>query len=764
MKKWLSLGLISLYLTALIAGCSPASEEMVPDSDAAKSTDQSEWVIQWKGEVDLNFLKTVTVIHRSGTEGRTMLVRLKKGVDEEKWVLRWTLDENVEFLHPNHKYKVESRVSFGEDVQEDWYYLKQIGAKEAWRLDVPSKRSVTVAVVDTGVDLKHPTLKPYLIDGIDVRDPGQLPEDRMGHGTRVAGVIAAVWDGWKKTTGQQRSVQIMPIKVMETGQDGDVYFTAEGIREAIQRKVDVIVLAQGSWTYSETMADAVSQAEEEGVVVVGAAGNAKLDELGGIRYNSPLYYPAAMPTVLAVGSVGPDREREPTSNAGPGLDVVAPGESILAASLGGGHGRESGTSFAVPQVAALAAVILEMYPDFSPVEVRNLIRQTADPAESRWDEHVGFGHINVYAALTSKPKQDIFESNNSAERAIPLSLDHAIQTAIQDEQDQDWYSIATPGEGTLTLKIESKEQAKLMMQVIIEQDGSSAEYEIMGKREVNLSVPGGRVLLKLTAPSRKQPLAYELSNQFRIKADEYENNDYRWNAHKLKLSTGTLYLEGTLHKKRDVDWFRLEIPSPGKLNIQLDVSTPRTDPVLYIQEEGSAHGQKIDQGGAGDVESIQLQVSQGAIYVRVSDFGGNVIPEPYLFGIHYEPTSRDLSEPNDLSGQSTLLKPGQMVKGEIDGPADLDWYTFFIDEESQGTIQLDLLDHKSLKLILYDYELNAVGKLSKPSQQFLSQKLSPGRYYIRIQGDGGEGEYEVGLELDKENRSIKRGSRETYSE
>ena len=105
-----------------------------------------------------------------------------------------------------------------------------------------------------------------------------------------------------------------------------------------------------------------------------------------------------------------------------------------------------------------------------------------------------------------------------------------------------------------------------------------------------------------------------------------------------------------------------------------------------------------------------------------------------------------------------------MVKGEIDGPADLDWYTFFIDEESQGTIQLDLLDHKSLKLILYDYELNAVGKLSKPSQQFLSQKLSPGRYYIRIQGDGGEGEYEVGLELDKENRSIKRGSRETYSE
>ena len=154
MKKWLSLGLISLYLTALIAGCSPASEEMVPDSDAAKSTDQSEWVIQWKGEVDLNFLKTVTVIHRSGTEGRTMLVRLKKGVDEEKWVLRWTLDENVEFLHPNHKYKVESRVSFGEDVQEDWYYLKQIGAQEAWRLDVPSKRSVTVAVVDTGVDLE----------------------------------------------------------------------------------------------------------------------------------------------------------------------------------------------------------------------------------------------------------------------------------------------------------------------------------------------------------------------------------------------------------------------------------------------------------------------------------------------------------------------------------------------------------------------------------------------------------------------------------
>ena len=674
-----------------------------------------------------------------------MLVRLRQGVDEEKWVERWSSNKNVEFLHPNHKYKVESRVSFGETPQRDWYYLEQTAANKAWQLSLPRKPQVTVAVVDTGIDLDHPVIKPYLIEGIDVRDPSQLPDDRVGHGTRVAGVIATILEGWE--TGQEKkSVRIMPVKVMENGRDGDVYFTSEGIREAVRRKADIIVLAQGSWTYSDTMADAINLAEEEGVVVVGAAGNAKLDDLGGIVYNRPLYYPAALPTVLAVGSVGPNRELEPTSNVGPGLDVVAPGESIGAPSLGGGYGTESGTSFAVPQVAALAAVILKMYPDFTPAEVRNLIRQTADPIGDRWNEQVGFGHVNFYASLTTEPKKDIFEFNNSVDRALPISLDQQIQTSLKDEEDEDWFSLTMPHEGTLTLRVGSKERATMNMQVIMERDGRSAEYKINGQREVNLSVPGGRVLLKLTAPTQKQPLAYELSNQFRIKADEYENNDYLWNAHKLTLSKNTLYVEGTLHKKRDVDWFRIEIPHPGKLRVQLDVTTPRSDPVLYIQEEGAAHGQKIDQGGAGDSEFIEQNVSQGAIYIRVSDFGGNVILEPYLLGIKYESLSVDGSEPNNFSGQSTLISPDKKVEGEIEGPADLDWYTFFVDEESEGTIWLD---HQGLKLVVYDYHLNAVGQLSEPSQKSISRRFSPGRYYIRIETEKTIGKYEIWLQLNK---------------
>ncbi len=744
MKKWLSLGLIILLLIVSLLGCHPSTRDNEIESDVKPVN--SEWVIQWKGEVDPSFLQTVTIIHRSGIEGRTMLVRLKQGVDEEKWVQRWSSNKNVEFLHPNHKYKVESRVSFGEKQQRDWYYLEQTGVNKAWQLPLPEKPRVIVAVVDTGIDLDHPVIKPYLIEGIDVRDPGQLPDDRVGHGTRVAGVIATIFEGWESKE-EKKSIRIMPVKVMENGKDGDVYFTSEGIREAVRRKADIIVLAQGSWTYSDTMADAINLAEEEGVVVVGAAGNAKLDDLGGIVYNRPLYYPAALPTVLAVGSVGPNRQLEPTSNVGPGLDVVAPGESIGAPTVGGGYGTESGTSFAVPQVAALAAMIIKLYPDFTPAQVRNLIRQTADPIGDRWNEQAGYGHVNFYAALTTEPKQDIFELNDSITRAIPLSLNQQIQTSIKNEEDEDWFSLTTPHEGTLTLKIASKEQAEINMQVIIERDGRSAEYKINGQREVNLSVPGGRVLLKVTAPVLNKPLVYELSNLFRIKADEYENNDYLWNAHKLTLSKDTLYVEGTFHKKRDVDWFRLEIPRPGKLWIQLDVTTPRSDPVLYVQEAGAAHGQKVDKGGAGDSEFIEQTVSQGAIYIRVSDFGGNVILEPYLLGIKYESHSIDSSEPNDLSGQSTLISLDKKVKGEIDGPADLDWYTFFVDEESEGTIWLN---HRGVKMVVYDYHLNALGQLSEPSQKSISRRFSPGRYYIRVEAERAIGEYEIWLELNKE--------------
>ncbi|GGA45480.1 hypothetical protein GCM10007416_18270 [Kroppenstedtia guangzhouensis] len=745
------LAAVGILFLLLVTGCTEPDGRDGPDpapgnQETGKETVQKEWVIKWKeNQVDPAFLRTVDVLHRRENGGGiNMLVRLKGGVKEEEWLDHWSSHVNVEFIHPNQKYKVEKQEEHrAGDQDRGMYYIRQIRADEAWR-KVPlkfkkteSNRPVTVAVVDTGVDLDHPALVPYLVEGVNLKDPSLPPEDNMGHGTHVAGVVAEVWKGWEGK-GELTGLHLMPVKVMSDGSDGDVYYTSEGIREAVRRGARVIVLAQGSWTYSEAMADAVAYAEESGSVVVGAAGNASVNPEGEILYNSPIYYPAAFPTVIGVGSVGPAGKVVPTSNWGPGIDVVAPGEGIRAAILEGKFGRDSGTSFATPQVGALAALILRKDPNQTPGQVRNLIRQTAQPQKGhRWNQQYGYGLIDVHAALTQKPLEDIHESNDREEEAAPFSINQVVQGVLEGSEDRDCFEVEVSHNGMLTLTFKGDGKIPRVTAQITAAGKKRVQYEGEQAEQIRVTVPHGSVIACYST-SRDRSWEYTLENQYRPLPDEYENNDHQWNAFNIKVKPGYSVFRGTLHKRRDYDWYRLDIPEEGSLTLRVDLWSPRGDPVLFIQREGSWKGKKVDQGAEGKVEEYRMKVKQESVYVRVSDYGTNFIDNPYNLMVRFESKNRDAQETHHTSSRAAPLQPGVTTEGRLDGEADQDWYILFLPQTEKSPIQIRIpRGAEETTLWLYDESLQVLDEkhLSKGGKQGeLNLELAPGTYYLRVRG------------------------------
>jgi hypothetical protein len=671
-RKWMKICMF-VWLSAAAVSFIPSSGAKPDDYPLKKTASEREWVVKWKGEPSSAFLQTVKVIHRSssGRKAETLLVSVKDGIDEEEWWNLWSRHARVEYLHPNHKYKISDNIPA--EMMEDldgFYYLEQIRAAKAWEVfrkkqksDPKLRRPVIVAVVDTGIDLGNPKLAPLLVPGVNLKNKSLPPQDHLGHGSKVAGVLAAVWGALTEKGGPVGNGRIMPIKVMEDGNDGDVYFTSEGIREAVRRHADIIVLAQGSWTYSETMADAVREAERAGVLVVAAAGNASYDLNGKLIHNRPLFYPAALPEVLGVGSARIDGTHDPSSNSGDGIDVAAPGDFIKTTGKSGTMQIESGTSFAAPQAAGVAALVLQLHPEYSPSGLRNLICQTArkNKGEPRWDEEMGFGLLDAYRALTTPLSPDLSEPNNRPELSMPISLEQPID-AVLSSTDQDWYHLDLEQPGTLMLRLHKLkgDWKDSSIRVEMMSNGRSSVYPLKEWSWIKVTAPPGRVRIQLVGAAQMKEVIYRFSAAWMPLGDSFENNDYEWNMTDLDLPHDLALYEGTIHKKGDLDWFRLSVPREGQLYINVRSATPRMDPLLFIQTKEDRKGVLIDEGGEGEQEQTQIRVKPGDIYLRLSDYGRNVIDAPYQLLLRYQPFIQKREIPNHVKKMNKRWHPGNV--------------------------------------------------------------------------------------------------------
>lgn len=276
----------------------------------------------------------------------------------------------VEFIESNAGGRFEALPPAGTEdplLASQWW-LPAVGAERVWPWS--DGQGVRVAVVDSGVDLDHPDLQPALApDGYDFGDEAPDPQDRIGHGTSVAGVIAAVRGNGLGVSGLAPGVRLLPLKIsvgMETSFSSDRL--ARAIHYAVARGARVINLSLTA-TPSEIVREAVAAALAQGVLVVAAAGNGA----------GPVAFPANLPGVLAVGAGARDGRLWPSSNRGLGLALLAPGERIVSTQLGGAYVERSGTSLAAPVVSATLAAMWALQPDLPAGTLRAELLAAAPP-------------------------------------------------------------------------------------------------------------------------------------------------------------------------------------------------------------------------------------------------------------------------------------------------------------------------------------------------------------------------------------------------
>jgi serine protease len=293
---------------------------------------------------------------------------------------------------------------------EQWHLLLE-GIPAAWTQCSGATR--TVAVVDTGVQLEHPDLQPNLLPGYDFVDDDTTPQDIAGHGTHVAGLVAARG----QALGVAPDAKILPVRVIRDLSGGSSFTVAQGILWAAglleghpnPHPAQVINLSLGADGVSELIGEAVQRVSRAGVIVIAAAGNSG----GGLAF------PASMPEAIAVTALaGPKIQYQPWyASRGNGLWVTAFGgdnsqdqdangtpDGVYSTDLtSSGYGWRNGTSMAAPQVAGLAALALSCGVP-SPV-VRGLIAGSAtDLGPIGFDLSFGHGVISSRLATTPNPR------------------------------------------------------------------------------------------------------------------------------------------------------------------------------------------------------------------------------------------------------------------------------------------------------------------------------------------------------------------------
>ena len=303
---------------------------------------------------------------------------------------------------------------------------------------------ITVAVIDSGSG-PHPDLDANLDAGRtmfgSIDSVGVLDIDNAGHGSHVAGIIAAVANNAIGGSGVAPQSRILPIRVLDAQGSGDSKDVSKAVRFAVDSGTKVINLSLGGATESTSLTAAIQYAVDRNVLVVAAAGNGAAD--------SPPKWPAASDLALAVTAV--DRNNSVTSfdQRGDYIDLAAPGASILS-TASNDYKIQSGTSMAAAFVTGAAALLFAAQPSITAAQVRDVLQRTAtDIGAPGRDTTFGYGLINLVAAFAELdvmfPK--IITASHTTEGHVGAFAIGTVSTSLATATSQ-WYRCTAPGEAT----------------------------------------------------------------------------------------------------------------------------------------------------------------------------------------------------------------------------------------------------------------------------------------------------------------------------
>ncbi|MGV3526223.1 MAG: S8 family peptidase [Candidatus Sericytochromatia bacterium] len=291
--------------------------------------------------------------------------------------------------------------------------LPKIGIPTAWNQGGTGRKELLVAVVDSGIDYQHPDLRGQIVNGMDFMtdnptgpngegSPDTIdkdPLDQMGHGTHVAGIIAALPDNQMGVAGIAPGVRILNIKTLNQDGWGSAFAIAQGITYAVDQGARIINLSLGGDQPSKPIELAVQYAIKKGALLVAASGNSY----------TTTGYPAAYPGVLAVGATDNQDGLADFSNHDKRINVVAPGVDILSTTptfvtptmmsngIDQNYSVMSGTSMACPMVTAQAALLLSQNPSLTAPQIIDLIQRSARPVGD--PNMMGHGLIQIGESL-----------------------------------------------------------------------------------------------------------------------------------------------------------------------------------------------------------------------------------------------------------------------------------------------------------------------------------------------------------------------------
>ncbi len=293
-----------------------------------------------------------------------------------------------------------------------------VDAPEAWEVD-PGSPGTIVAVVDSGLDRAHPDLNGRVwvnrgeianngrdddgngyvddVNGWNFLNRNNDLRDLDGHGTHVAGTIAATASNSLGVVGVAPGVLIMPLKFIGSNGEGSITDAVSAIYYAVNNGARVINASWGSPDDSKALDDAIAFANTNGVVFVTAAGNESANN------DVVASYPPSirLPNVLSVAAVDRDGNLADFSNYGPGtVDIAAPGVDILSTIPGGGYASKSGTSMATPHVSAVVALVADRNPRFTAAQLVERVRVSAKPDAQLTGKTITGGIVSAYRALT----------------------------------------------------------------------------------------------------------------------------------------------------------------------------------------------------------------------------------------------------------------------------------------------------------------------------------------------------------------------------
>ena len=306
-------------------------------------------IILFQDEIDQELLKDPSIeIHHIFEEYDAVSVTIPASMEDSL-----KAHSSIRFIEKDPEVKTTSQMA-------SWGY-QSLNVQTAAQAGLTGK-GVRIGILDTGVRLDHPDL--HLSGGVSFVQGITSPNDDNGHGTHVAGIIAAQ-NNEIGSVGLAPEAQIYAVKVLDSNGEGNQSDVAAGINWAIEQDLDIINLSITSPSGSFLLEETLQKAYDHGMLIIAASGNYP----SALNEKINVLYPARYPTVIAVGSVNEKQVRSSFSYYGSDLEFVAPGEKIYSTINGSGneaYGYSTGTSMAAPFVTGMAALYKQSYPELNP--------------------------------------------------------------------------------------------------------------------------------------------------------------------------------------------------------------------------------------------------------------------------------------------------------------------------------------------------------------------------------------------------------------